>query len=415
MSTPQLAVLPARQAQGSDGVGIRFVLSLGRALHRYGTPAHRLEDVMTVVSSQLGLKAGFVSTPTAIYASFGPPEEMRTTLIRVDPGEVNLERLASIDAITTDVISGRATAAEAAARLEEVLAGRPYYRPAVTVVSYALAAASAAQLFGGQLEEIGVSGILGFVLGLLTVVAERRQGLARAFEPIAAFVASALSMLGTWLFGGYATEVTTLAPLIYLLPGLTLMVAMTELATRHLVSGTTRLMSALLVFMQFGFGVALGQQLGRLLPAPVPIVSTPMPGWTDVPMALLTTLSLAVLFKARRRDLGQILVAGALAYGASRLGAQHFGSELGAFVGALVLGIGSNLFARWLDRPAMVTQVPGSMLLVPGSLGFRGVESFLGQDVLTGVGTAFNVFMVALALAAGTLLANSILPPRKIL
>ena len=82
---------------------IGFTLLLGRALHRYGTPAHRLEEAMIVVSGQLGVESRFVSTPTAIFASFGPTEALRATIIRLDPGEVNLERLSRVDAITSDV------------------------------------------------------------------------------------------------------------------------------------------------------------------------------------------------------------------------------------------------------------------------------------------------------------------------
>lgn len=416
MGVSQLAQVETREAVGPEGPGIHFVLQLGKALHRYGTPAHRLEEVMTVVSQQLGLTSRFVSTPTAIYASFGPPEDLRATLIRVEPGEMNLERMSQIDAITTEVISGRKTPDQGAALLDQILAGPPVYGRLVTVICYALAAAAGAQLFGGGLEDIGASGVLGLGMGLLAIVAERRPGIARVFEPLAAFGVSALSVAGTHVFRGYSPQVTTLAALIFLLPGLTLTVAMTELATRNLVSGTSRLTGAMLVFLQLGFGVALGRRIDVLLPpAPAPLAGTPLPGWASIPVLVVTTLALAVLFRARIRDAGIILIAGALAYGGGRLGAMTLGPELGAFLGAVILGIGSNAFGRLFDRPAIISLVPGIMLLVPGALGFRSLESFLAEDVLAGVGTAFSVIMMAVAIVAGTLLANSIVPPRKIL
>jgi uncharacterized membrane protein YjjB (DUF3815 family) len=52
---------------------------------------------------------------------------------------------------------------------------------------------------------------------------------------------------------------------------------------------------------------------------------------------------------------------------------------------------------------------------VPGSLGFRSVTSFLAEDVLTAVGTAFDVTVVAVALVGGLLVAALALPPRKAL
>ena len=50
---------------------IRFILALAKALHRYGTPAYRLEEALEVVGDKLGLDAQFFSTPTSIFASFG--------------------------------------------------------------------------------------------------------------------------------------------------------------------------------------------------------------------------------------------------------------------------------------------------------------------------------------------------------
>ena len=44
--------------------------------------------------------------------------------------------------------------------------------------------------------------------------------------------------------------------------------------------------------------------------------------------------------------------------------------ELGVFLAALAVGCGSNLYARWRDRPSAVTRLPALLFLVPGSLGF---------------------------------------------
>lgn len=55
------------------------------------------------------------------------------------------------------------------------------------------------------------------------------------------------------------------------------------------------------------------------------------------------------------------------------------------------------------------------MVLVPGSIGFRSMESLLARDVLAGVDTAFSMLMVAVALVAGLLFANALVQPRKAL
>lgn len=57
--------------------------------------------------------------------------------------------------------------------------------------------------------------------------------------------------------------------------------------------------------------------------------------------------------------------------------------------------------------------VPGILMLVPGSIGFRSISSLLGQDVVIGLKTAMAMLLVAVALAGGLLFANVVVPPRR--
>jgi len=88
------------------------------------------------------------------------------------------------------------------------------------------------------------------------------------------------------------------------------------------------------------------------------------------------------------------------------------GPELGVFAGALVAGLASNLVARWRDVPAATTLVPAVLLIVPGSIGFRGLVFMLERHVLIGVESAFRMMLMLSALVAGLLIANVILPER---
>ena len=63
--------------------------------------------------------------------------------------------------------------------------------------------------------------------------------------------------------------------------------------------------------------------------------------------------------------------------------------------------------------PTAVTQVPALILLVPGSVGFRGFGSMLDNDVTAGVDAGFRMLVVAGSLVAGMLAAGVILPPRR--
>ena len=393
-----------------------LIVRLVHALHRVGAPAHRLENVADELSRRLGTRGHFFSTPTAIIASFGDGPHPRTHLLRVEPGELDLGKQVLLDAVLGDVLAERCTLAGGLERIADVEARPPPYGRVATTAAFAITSASAAVFFGGSWVDLALSAVVGTLIGLLAWLASHSAAVARLFETLAAFVAMSIALASAALLSGVSATSVALAGLIVLVPGLTFTVAMTELATRHLVAGTARFMAAVVIFLQLGFGVAMAQTAGRLLGLPaVAPPADPVPTWL-VPVAVVTaSIGFTVLFRARRRDIGWVLAAGALAYATAWFAGRAFGPTLGAFLGSFVVAIASTLRARWQGTPASVTLVPGFILLVPGSLGFRSVQAFLEQDVLSALDTGFQMFMVGVALVGGILLANLAVSPRRAL
>jgi len=412
MSTPQQQLARESDAEARHAIG--FVLRLGRALHTYGYPAHRLENVMSQAAEQLRLTGQFFSTPTSIFASFGEQEEQRTFLMRVTPGEVNLGKLAELDEVTTGVLRGALGPAIGSAQIEKILAAPVCYGPVLMTFAFGLASAAASRFLGGGLKEIGVSGLIGLMIGLLSAFVGKYATWARVFEPVAAFIAAAAAAALSFAVGPYAVSNATLAGLIVLMPGLTLTSAMIELSTQHLSSGTSRLSGAFVIFIGMGFGVAVGDTVAqKLFGGPHIARAIALPAWTELVALVTMPLAFTVLLRAHWRDAVWIVIAGALAVGSGKLGAQLLGPELGVFFGALTVGIASNWYSRLLDRPAIITQVPGILLLVPGSVGFRGLAALLDRQIVSGVDTTFKMILTAMALVAGTLIANIVVPSRR--
>lgn len=393
---------------------IGFVLKLGRGLHAYGYPAHRLEDALSLVSERLGLHGQFFSMPTALFASFGQ-EDQRTFQIRVEPGGVNLEKLTLLDQVIHRVVAGELTAKTGSARVDEIEATPPPYGAALTTVAFALASGAASRFFGGGWHEVAVATAIGLVIGLLALLAERVEGAGRVFEPTAALAAALLAAGAARWAGPLSAYTATMAGLIVLVPGFSLTVAMTELATRNLVSGISRLAGASVTFLTIGLGVALGTRLGdKAFGAAAVVEPLGLPAWTLGLALLVAPLSFTVLLRAQARDAGFIVLSGIVAFLGARVGAQFLGPELGAFVGALAVGVASNAYSRALGRPAAVTLVPGILLLVPGSLGFRSLSSLMDRETVLGVEAAFRMTLVAVSLATGLLFSNVLLPARRL-
>ncbi len=396
---------------------IAFVLELGRTLHRFGASAFRLEEVLESVARSLALvDAQFFSTPTSLFASFGELGAQHTSLQRIDPGEIDLGKLYDVDRLADDVARGRVDAEVGLEKLRALADRPPRFGPLVTLFAYAATSASVARFFGGGIAEILVGCAIGCVSGALWLMLARSTSGVRVYELVAAALASLMAQAAAHSFGGVSVFVCTLSGLIVLVPGLTLTTAISELATRHLVSGTARMMAAATAFLLIAFGVAVGNQLGHtILGQPIDASPSELPFWTELLAFAVAVACLILLFRAPLRSAPAILVTASIAYFGSREASILLGPEIGVFFGAFGAAVAANVYARRYDRPASVPLVPGILLLVPGSVGFRSVSSFLDQNLLSGIESAFTMVMIAVAIVAGLLFASVTVSPHRAL
>jgi uncharacterized membrane protein YjjP (DUF1212 family) len=391
---------------------IAFILKLGRALQAYGTPAHRFEEAMEAVARRLGLDGQFFGMPTGFFASLGAGAQGRTFVQRVPPQDVDLGRLDATYAVTDALLRGHVGAEEASRRLDAITARTPRFGDAMEIAAFALVSACFGILLGGGWMDMAAAGVLGAALGVLHRLTLRVRTLARLFLVVGALLTGLLAQVLAWRSGGFSPQLAMLAGLIMLLPGLSLTIALNELATGNLVSGTARFAGALVVLLQLAFGVALGQKLGAFLP-PAGGVHLAAPAWLQWPCLLLAPIAITVLLKGRMRDLGWLWAIGLLAYGATLLGSRFFGPETGLGIGALLAGLGSNAFSRLKRRPSLVALLPTLFLLAPGSLGLRSFSFLAQNDVSSGMEAAFHTAFLAFALVTGLLIANAALAPRR--
>lgn len=401
-----------RNASSTD---ITFVMLLARALHQFGTPSHQLEGTLLQVTESLELQCQILATPTAIQAAFGAGgSQMR--LERCDPGQTDLEKLTSLQQVIRQVIDGNLAPADATEMVRDILDRPSRYSNIVTIAAFAVCSGMAALLFGGGWREMLVSTVIGGGIGALDWAMAARERAVMIFPAVAAFFATVVSRCLAIPFDPCVAFLCSLSGLIILVPGLTLTVAVNELANRHLVSGTSRLTGALVLFLEIALGVALGSQLCDAI---LPNVATAQPvalPWPAVWLSLIpSAAAFLVLFRARPRDYFAILAASFVAFASAKLSGHWFGAEVGPAIGAFALGATSNLLARTTAQPASITLVPGLLMLVPGSFGFKSLAALIENDVQSGIGIAFAMALTAVSLVTGLLVANLVIEPRRVL
>lgn len=386
-----------------------LLLALASGLHAAGQPSHRLEETLQQVAARLGVPLSVLAMPTAIIVSLDGPAGPRNHVLRPQSAGVNLERLGLLTRAADDAIDGAVSPQEARHQINAVLAMANRWKWPATVAAYVLSGGAFAVFFGGGWNEVVVATMVGLAVGALAVIMQRGRTATRMFELIAAAAAALVAGLADTLFGPVVGWVPLAAGLIILLPGISLVDAIEELAHGHLVSGGARLAGVGVVFLALTFGAVGGAVLAAgLTSADRTGHPEPLPGWAWGAALLVVAVGSTIRFRAHPRDVGVILIASALALSASRLGVAYIGTLAGPFLAALALGLGANLYARLQRTAAERFTIPGLAVLVPGSVGIRSLVALEAQDASAGVNAAFQMFLIAMALVAGLLFSNAL-------
>jgi uncharacterized membrane protein YjjB (DUF3815 family) len=211
-----------------------------------------------------------------------------------------------------------------------------------------------------------------------------------------------------------SSALMVLGGLMLCLPGYALTVALDELAARHLVAGTSRLMGALTVILFLGLSVLLAEKLASVVQAqPFTVAPALVPLWFDIAATVVGLLGLGIWFRTPTADLAWVVVFGGLAEVIERATVLVLGAPLAASLAALFLAVSCNVVARVGGKVANAVLAPALMLLLPGSLGLRALFALSGRNVVSGVETAHQMLLVSAAVVTGLLIGNLIVPAGK--
>ena len=402
---------------------VRFLTEYARRLHNAGVSSQRLEGAIRATARALRLECEAWSTPTGLLLSLTDTDALlgsqQTRVLRLEPGHVDLGALAALDRIGEEVLAGRLDIDGAWTAMRALDRPMTRARRLRTIAAFGVASTAVAGLLGTSWLDLAVACVLGLCIGWISVRSGEHPDLDAANEAVSALVATTLATLFGHFVAPIAVQTVVVSALIVLMPGLMLTTAMTELATQQLSSGSARAAGALTVLLKLTFGsIAATQVLGAIgwtVPTPAPSTLPVAVEWVG---AVLAAASFATLFQAARRDVPLVMASALAGYVITRVtgvwvadGSAVFAG--GVFFASLAMAALANLYGRWSGRPGSLVRLPGIMLLVPGSVGFRALGMVMARDYTMGLETLIAVLSALLALTAGLLFGALLVPPRR--
>ena len=398
----------------------RFIVKLGKMLHKYGTPAFRLEAHLSEVANYLNVNASFISTPTSLTFVIWSDkhEDEYNHAARVQPGEIDLGSLSRTDELVNRLLTGTLTLEEADAELTSIDSLPNFYHPIVEFLAFGLSTGSFALVMGSSFDDAVAAGAIGLVMHLIYFIATKSKRVALMLEPAVALVAGICACaISSLVDPDINIRLVVLSSIIIFIPGLALTIGLAELSSRHLVSGTARVMDALMQLFKLYFGAFLGIAIGFWMFSEVVLMPTEAaPKWA-VWIAVLTLCSaLVVIFKLRIKHAPWAILCGFIGYFGTYWAAKYLEFGLGTFVGAFAVGVFANVFTRMANAPATIVLMQGLIVLVPGSKTYISLNSFVsGQDFMQTDHVGQETFVIFMSLVAGLIFANVIVPTKKAL
>jgi len=396
-------------------VARRFIIKLGIIAHGYGPSAARLENYLNQVTEALGYGGHFHSTRSQIIYSFWKDDKMDQILHMemVEKGSFNMAKLARVGEVVEAVVDGGISLDDAYDILNEIEGLPNPWGVGAKAVSFLFIGVGFSGLMSGNIMDIFVSGVLALIVYINVFFAEKYGGRMYELLPFtSAYIVGFLAALFKIWLPDINTFVNIIAAIIIMIPGFTVSAGIVEIVSNHVVSGSANLIAGVIYLLKQFFGAWFGlATIGLLFSGnPVPAVASESLGlWLFLPLLFI---GLGFAYHSLMRDFPWVMLCCLVSYIGVTFGNTFEIQYLGTLIGAIVANIFANLWARKTNRPTSIVLVPAITVMVSGSVGFQGLLIAATEESSRGLNQFMQLFIVALVISAGLLIANTIVRPK---
>ncbi len=390
------------EGQNHDDAEVAAMLrELGIALLECEQPTQLVEARLMAIANQYTRQTvRIVVLPTALVVQVGTVAYEVETVVKPT---TQLNLAGRIDAIAELAEVGAITPADATREAATARTMPTRFGPVTTVIGYIITTLGFGMVINPTWASLWGYVFLGAVVGVIVMLGRPFPALSAVLPTVAAAV---VTMLATWFVADAANDGLLRVispPLVAMLPGLALTIAAMELASSHVISGSSRLIYGVAQLGLLVFGVGLGMHVaGRVAPQPPSPQMGPWSLWVAV---VVISIGLYIYLSAPKGSLLWLMAAIAVALLGQALGGLVLAPTHSGAVGAFLVVPFAMLAARIkTSPPAIVMMLAAFWALVPGALSFEQLGEAVTGDYsdITTLGTAVAaIFSIALGTLVG--------------
>ncbi|KAF8606958.1 DUF1212-domain-containing protein [Ceratobasidium sp. AG-I] len=451
-----------------------FILVLSKALLQFQAPSHRIENQLSAAARVLDVPAEFLHLPSLVIVSFGSldgekgapvmDKQLRVHIVK-SGGKLELGKLHDLHQIYRQVVHDELSAQDARIKLLGLLKQPPIYNLQERCAhAFLCGLLICVMSFGGSFLDMWVAGAGCATIAFLQLnTASKNPMYSNIFEISAAmmmsFIARGLSSIKGNFF---CYSAISSAGIVLILPGSIVLASSLELASRNIISGSVKMVYAIVYSLFLGFSLTIGSDLFYLvdrsarprmaatlanitdsynLPGvftddngqvifngtftflkPAASVSNTvkyiskgctrqnggpwylqqLPIWSLFILVPIYSVisSLWKLQPLRSKQLPVMVAISCLSYAANK------GNDVVSAIGAFVTGILGNVYARVFRGTAFTAMVTAVSFLVPSGIAAAGglaqtYEGSEGDQYSTGLALGFRMVQVAIGCTVG--------------
>ncbi|MBQ8732772.1 MAG: threonine/serine exporter family protein [Oscillospiraceae bacterium] len=235
------------------------IMEISQQMIEVGAEIYRIEESVTRICKAYGAVRVdvFATTSNVIVSAEKPDGTVLTQTRRITGSGTDIEKLHRLNDLVRTVTATTPDCATIREKLAEIEKTKKY--PAILYILFnAVIAASFCIFFGGRdYKEIIASFVIGFLIGIVSLVLERRS-LNKILSRFACSFVSAMSAFVLLRLGVIeSVDNVIIGNIMSLIPGIGLTNSLRDLFTGDIITGALRSIEAILLALAIAFGYIL--------------------------------------------------------------------------------------------------------------------------------------------------------------